>query len=109
MTVRRDLHALEAAGEVRLVHGGATLGPAEQHHRAFPDDGKSAARERIAVMAMAMVGPSDTIVVDAGPTTFTLGMELSDSFRGSVITHLRAGAELPRRAVGRRADRGAGW
>jgi DeoR family transcriptional regulator of aga operon len=36
---------------------------------------------------MAMVGPSDTIVVDAGPTAFALAMELPDSFRGSVITH----------------------
>jgi DeoR/GlpR family transcriptional regulator of sugar metabolism len=87
MTVRRDLHALEAAGEVRLVHGGATLGPAEQHSRAFPDDGKSVARERIASRGMAMIGPSDTIVVDAGPTAYALAMELSESFRGSVITH----------------------
>lgn len=87
MTVRRDLHLLEATGGVRLVHGGATLGPAELHRGAFPDDGKCVARERIASRGMAMVGPSDTIVVDAGPTPYALAMELSESFRGSVITH----------------------
>ncbi len=87
MTVRRDLHALEAAGEVRLVHGGATLSPSDLHGRAFPDDGKSAARERVAKRGMAMVGPSDTIVVDAGPTAYALAMALPESFHGSVITH----------------------
>ena len=41
MTVRRDLHALQAAGEVRLVHGGAILRADDLHHRAFPDDGNA--------------------------------------------------------------------
>jgi DeoR/GlpR family transcriptional regulator of sugar metabolism len=87
MTVRRDLHALEASGDVRLVHGGATLSPSELHGRAFPDDGKNAARERVANRAIAMVGTSDTIVVDAGPTAYALALALPEGFHGSVITH----------------------
>jgi DeoR/GlpR family transcriptional regulator of sugar metabolism len=87
MTARRDLHALQVAGEVRLVHGGAILSPADLHHRAFPDDGNTAARERVARRAAAMIRTADTIAVDAGPTAHALAMALPDHFRGSVITH----------------------
>ena len=87
MTVRRDLHALQVSGEVRLVHGGAILGPDDPHRRAFPDDGNAAAREWVARRAAAMIGGDDTIAVDAGPTAHALAMALSDDFRGSVITH----------------------
>jgi DeoR/GlpR family transcriptional regulator of sugar metabolism len=87
MTVRRDLHALQVAGEVRLVHGGAILSPADLYHRAFPADGNTAARERVARRAAAMVRTADTIALDAGPTAHALAMALPDDFHGSVITH----------------------
>jgi DeoR/GlpR family transcriptional regulator of sugar metabolism len=87
MTVRRDLHALQVAGEVRLVHGGAILSPADLHRQAFPDDGNTAARERVARYAASMVKTVDTIAVDAGPTAHALAMALPDDFHGSVITH----------------------
>ena len=41
MTIRRDLHSLEATGDVRLVHGGASLTPHALHSAAF---GRSATR-----------------------------------------------------------------
>jgi DeoR family transcriptional regulator of aga operon len=87
MTVRRDLHVLEAAGQVRLVHGGATLALSELCGRVFPDDGDAAARARVAGRAAELVGPTDTIAVDAGPTAYALARALPDGFRGSVITH----------------------
>lgn len=87
MTVRRDLHALEAAGEVRLVHGGATLSLAELKGSPFSDDGNSAARQRVASHAADLVRPSDTIAVDAGPTAYALAMSLPAGFGGLVITH----------------------
>jgi DeoR/GlpR family transcriptional regulator of sugar metabolism len=87
MTVRRDLHALESAGQVRMVHGGAALTPGELHTPAFPDDGNSAGRERVAERAAASVGDRDTIAVDAGPTAYALVRALRPTFRGSLITH----------------------
>jgi DeoR/GlpR family transcriptional regulator of sugar metabolism len=87
MTVRRDLHSLEAVGEVRLVHGGVTLTPSGMHGRAFLDDGNSAARARVASRAAGLVGGSDTVAVDAGPTAYAVAMALPGDFRGSVITH----------------------
>jgi DeoR family transcriptional regulator of aga operon len=87
MTVRRDLHALEAGGRIRLVHGGATLTSDELHPGAFPDDGNEAGRRRIAARAAQLVGEADTIALDAGPTAYALARALPDTFRGSVITH----------------------
>ena len=41
----------------------------------------------MAERAAAMVGPTDTIALDAGPTAFALARALPADFRGSVITH----------------------
>jgi DeoR/GlpR family transcriptional regulator of sugar metabolism len=87
MTVRRDLHALESAGRVRLVHGGAALGEAELRRASFPDDGNEPGRVRIAARAARLVAASDTIALDAGPTAYALAHALPSAFRGSVITH----------------------
>ena len=87
MTVRRDLHALEAGGRIRLVHGGATLTSDELHPGAFPDDGNEVGRRRIATRAVQLVGDTDTITLDAGPTAYALARALPDTFHGSVITH----------------------
>jgi DeoR family transcriptional regulator of aga operon len=86
MTVRRDLHAMQVAGEVRLVHGGASL-PTAMAAPAFADDGNDAGRARVAGRAVAMVGPVETIVLDAGPTPYAVARALPPDFRGSVITH----------------------
>lgn len=87
MTVRRDLHALEASGEVRLVHGGVSWNPQSAHVQPFADDGNAESRARVADLAVEMVGSSDTIALDAGPTAFAVARALPADFRGSVITH----------------------
>jgi DeoR/GlpR family transcriptional regulator of sugar metabolism len=87
MTVRRDLHALEATGRVRMVHGGVSLAPEALHGQAFPDDGNAEGRVRVAEHAAGLIGPADTIALDAGPTAYALARALPETFRGSVITH----------------------
>jgi DeoR/GlpR family transcriptional regulator of sugar metabolism len=86
MTVRRDLHAMQQAGEVRMVHGGASL-PTTATAPAFADDGNEAGRARVAEWAAAMVAATETIVLDAGPTPYAVARALPADFRGSVITH----------------------
>ncbi len=95
MTVRRDLHALSETGDVRMVHGGVSL-PAESLRRvplsgsgsSVPVlDGVEPGRAGVAERAAAMVGPTDTIALDAGPTALALARALSVDFHGSVITH----------------------
>jgi DeoR/GlpR family transcriptional regulator of sugar metabolism len=95
MTIRRDLHALSETGDVRMVHGGVSL-PAESLRRVALSgsgssvpvlDGVEPGRAGVAERAAAMVGPTDTIALDAGPTALALARALSVDFHGSVITH----------------------
>jgi DeoR/GlpR family transcriptional regulator of sugar metabolism len=95
MTIRRDLHALSETGVVRMVHGGVSL-PAESLRRVARSgsgssvavlDGGEPGRAGVAERAAAMVGPTDTIALDAGPTALALARALSVDFHGSVITH----------------------
>jgi DeoR/GlpR family transcriptional regulator of sugar metabolism len=87
MTVRRDLHLLEAGGHVRTVHGGVSLTPDALRGPVFPADGDSAARRGVAQRAALLVGDDDAIAVDAGAAGYELARALPPTFRGSVITH----------------------
>src|SRR3954471_17826248 len=86
MTIRRDLHALEDRGHVRVVHGGASLAPSALRGSAFPD-AHARSQERVARRAAGLVGASDTIAIDAGATAFALARALPEDFGGCVITH----------------------
>jgi DeoR/GlpR family transcriptional regulator of sugar metabolism len=87
MTVRRDLQRLESTGRVRTVHGGVGLAGGG------PDtNGSAAARDRagavrIARCAVELVGPVDTVALDAGPSAYELARALPGCFTGAVITH----------------------
>ena len=75
MTIRRDLHALESAGTC----GWCTAGPAStrrsprEHGASGPTTTSAGPRDRVAAHAAAMVGPTDTIAIDAGPTALRAG------------------------------------
>ena len=87
MTIRRDLHTLEAAGDVRLVHGGASLVPRALRGSVFPDDEYTAARERIGARATDLIEPDDTVAIDAGATGCAVAQALPEEFGGCVISH----------------------
>src|SRR3712207_8974480 len=56
MTIRRDLHALENGGHVRLVHGGASPPPRAPPGPSFSPGGDAEARERGAAGAVGFGG-----------------------------------------------------
>ena len=87
MTIRRDLHALEDGGHVRLVHGGASLTPGAPLGSRSPEDHDTEARERVAAYAVGLVGDTDTIAIDAGATGHAVARALPKTFRGCVISH----------------------
>ena len=87
MTVRRDLHRLESNGDVRLVHGGASLSSDALHGDVFQRDAMALARCRVAALAVQFVEQGDTIAIDAGMTAFALARALPETFNGSVVTH----------------------
>lgn len=89
MTIRRDLKQLSSAGEVQVVHGGASLAHSTlrtadffgraQHH--------SAAKQQIAEAAQQFIAVDSIIAMDAGTTAFAVINALPAGFRGTVITH----------------------
>lgn len=89
MTVRRDLRKLEESDEVRVVRGGVSVPHGPLHAPAFVSRAGVAAdaKRRIAAAAVKLIGPADTVAIDAGTTTYALAEALPDGFRGSVVTH----------------------
>ncbi|WP_255950225.1 DeoR/GlpR family DNA-binding transcription regulator [Streptomyces odontomachi] len=85
MTVRRDVRRLDELGAARVVHGGVSLPPGQdfdtREHR------NAGVKGMIAAAARALIGPHDTIAVDAGTTAHALAAALPDGFSGSVVTH----------------------
>jgi DeoR family transcriptional regulator of aga operon len=87
MTVRRDLHQLEANGQVRLVHGGASLVPGSLHQVPMAESEGAAAQTRLGRRSARLVADTDVIGVDAGPAAYALARALPESFSGTLITH----------------------
>jgi DeoR family fructose operon transcriptional repressor len=89
MTIRRDLRKLEQSGEVRVVRGGVSVPHGPLHAPAFVSRAgiASAAKRLIAETAVELIGPTDTVAIDAGTTTYALAEALPENFRGSVVTH----------------------
>ncbi len=77
-TIRRDLDMLEGEGRVVRAHGGASAPVAG----ARPDleargRARLAERSRIGRLAAARVRPGDTVMIDAGSTTFEMARHLA--------------------------------
>lgn len=79
VTVRSDLEALQGAGHLRRVHGGA-VAAAPKPERSFELSLGSQAEEkrRIGEAAAALVTPGETIILDVGSTTAALARALVD-------------------------------
>lgn len=89
MTVRRDLRILAEQGEVRMVHGGASLPHGTLQTPSFiARAGEQAERKRrIGRRAVELLQSDEAIVVDAGTTTYELATALPETFTGTVVTH----------------------
>ncbi|PWU50688.1 D-beta-D-heptose 1-phosphate adenosyltransferase [Micromonospora globispora] len=88
-TIRRDLTALERAGVLRRVHGGAI--PVErlgfEPALAARDAVLTAEKERIAKAALAEVPEEGAIIIDAGSTTGRLAQVLNTERELTVIVN----------------------
>jgi DeoR family transcriptional regulator of aga operon len=88
MTVRRDLEALERAGALRRVHGGAISAVSRSYEPPF-------ALQQIGRRASWLLSEGDTAIVDVGSTTLELARALRDAERLTILTpSLRVAAEL---------------
>ncbi|GAA0388893.1 DeoR family transcriptional regulator [Acrocarpospora corrugata] len=88
-TIRRDLTALERAGLLRRVHGGAI--PVErlgfEPALAARDEVMTAEKERIAKAALAELPQDGAIIIDAGSTTGRLAQVLPTDRELTVIVN----------------------
>lgn len=89
-TVRRDLSALERAGIIRRVHGGAV--PAEALVRLETAVGErdlahAGEKDRIAKAALDLLPAEGSLLLDAGTTTARLAAHLPRDHRLMVVTN----------------------
>jgi DeoR family fructose operon transcriptional repressor len=88
-TIRRDLRALHSEGLLERVYGGATRPSGRS------DEGSFTARSTrnvdlkraIAALAVTLVEPEDTIVIDVGTTALEVARALPLAFHGRVLTN----------------------
>lgn len=80
MTIRRDLNKLEQQGVLQKFHGGAVLSTLHLKEQPFIEKRTMHAEQkrRIAQKALLYVHKGDTILLDAGTTTFELASFLTD-------------------------------
>lgn len=89
MTIRRDTRDLARRGAVRLVHGGGVLPHGALHTAGFAEraNEESDAKKRIATACQSLISLRETLLIDAGTTSFEVAHQLPRNFRGTVITH----------------------
>jgi DeoR family transcriptional regulator, fructose operon transcriptional repressor len=77
-TVRRDIATLEAAGGLRRMHGGARLVAPQSEEFVFNtrDTHQLAEKEAIGRACADLIRPNQTIIIDAGTTTYHVAKHL---------------------------------
>jgi DeoR family transcriptional regulator, fructose operon transcriptional repressor len=96
-TIRRDLTELERRGDLRRVHGGAVSVDEHVPEPLFDTKAMEAIpeKQRIAAAALRLIGPDETIYLDAGSTVLELARLLRDRRNLTIVTNsLPAAAEL---------------
>ncbi len=88
MTVRRDLSALQSAGLLRRIHGGAVSTRGRSYEPPFLTRVQEAreAKRAIAEFAATLVEEGDSIALDVGTTTLEMARCLTDKRDITVIT-----------------------
>lgn len=90
MTIRRDLTRLEQQGLLQKVHG-AAVQPLDSllKERAFGEKKliQSQQKQLIAQEALELINPGDTILLDAGTTTYEMALLLKEMPRVNVVTN----------------------
>src|SRR3954449_1788144 len=97
MTARRDLAELERRGVVRRTHGGAVLPTISAHEDSFARrlDVDADAKLRLAVAAVHLLTPRETIFLDSSTTTYYVARRLVETgLAATVLTNSLAVMEL---------------
>lgn len=89
-TVRRDLTALEASGNVKRTHGGARIvsPPSDEFAFSARDTHQLDEKEAIGRAAAALIQPNQSVIVDAGTTAYHVARHLADKAQMVVTNSL---------------------
>src|ERR1700754_1134970 len=90
MTARRDLAELERRGVVRRTHGGAVLPTISAHEDSFARrlDVDADEKTRLAIAAVDMLTPRETIFLDSSTTTYYVARRLVETgLAATVLTN----------------------
>lgn len=97
-TVRRDLIALDNAGRLCKVHGGATLSRnrylTQEEDVTTKQDQHNSEKDLIARAAASLIEPADFVYLDAGTTTFKMLEYLSNTDAAYVTNGIQHAARL---------------
>jgi len=90
-TIRRDIAALDRAGYLLRVHGGAMTRQPESGINSEPPfvarvDNQRDAKSRIGRLAATMVSERDVVAIDIGTTSIEIARALPPDFKGVVAT-----------------------
>ena len=79
-TVRRDLTALEASGNLRRTHGGARIVAPRTDEFAFTarDSHQLSEKEAIGRACAALIGSNQSVIIDAGTTVYHVARHLEE-------------------------------
>ena len=89
ITLRRDMRAMAKEGLLVRTHGGAVLPASLGHEPSYSEKAKQAAAEKaaIALLALEMIRPGDSILLGPGTTTLALARLLVDCPELTVVTN----------------------
>jgi DeoR family transcriptional regulator, fructose operon transcriptional repressor len=86
-TIRRDLRSLRDRGLLERVYGGAMPVQTTEGSFAARSTSHRERKQAIAALAVSLIEPDDTIVIDVGTTALEVARALPGTFRGRVLTN----------------------
>jgi DeoR/GlpR family transcriptional regulator of sugar metabolism len=87
VTMRKDLDILETQGLVERIHGSAIFSQRNRFNTAFLEElqTQATAKKLIAEAALDYIKEGDSIILDAGTTTFWLAQALAGKFKSLLV------------------------
>jgi DeoR/GlpR family transcriptional regulator of sugar metabolism len=87
VTTRKDLDTLESRGLIERIHGSAIISQQSSYNVAFLEKFQmnTFAKKRIAEAALRYIKEGDSIILDAGTTTFSLAQALPGRFKSLFV------------------------
>jgi DeoR/GlpR family transcriptional regulator of sugar metabolism len=87
VTMRKDLDILETQGMVERIHGSAIFSQRNRFNTAFLEElqTQATAKKLIAQAAVDYIKEGDSIILDAGTTTFWLAQALAGKFKSLLV------------------------